>query len=95
MAAGVSQRLILVKKLQAVEVLGEIKILAVDKTGTVTKNELVVGSVYTGKSLFEVKCNGYIPEGEVMLDGKIIDPLNHPELLSRREYFINIDTESK
>ena len=84
LASGVwrmGKKNVLVKKLQAVEVLGEIKILAVDKTGTVTKNELVVESVYTGKKLFEVECNGYIPKGDVMLDGKIIDPLNHPDLL--------------
>ena len=72
---------VLVKKLQAVEVLGETKILAVDKTGTVTKNELVVESVYVGNVFFKIKGDGYVPEGEVMLEGKTIDPLNHPELL--------------
>lgn len=84
LASGVwrmGKKNVLVKKLQAVEVLGETKVLAVDKTGTVTKNELVVENVYIGNRLFKVKSDGYIPEGEVMLDGKIIDPLNHPELL--------------
>ena len=32
----------LVKRLQAVEALGQAKIIAVDKTGTITKNELVI-----------------------------------------------------
>ncbi len=84
LASGVwrmGKKNVLVKKLQAVEVLGETKVFAVDKTGTVTKNELVVENVYVGNNLFKVKCNGYVPEGEVMIDGKTIDPLNHPELL--------------
>ncbi|MFA5777113.1 MAG: HAD-IC family P-type ATPase [Parcubacteria group bacterium] len=72
---------VLVKKLQAVEVLGETKILAVDKTGTVTKNELVVEEIYAGDNFFEIESKGYSPEGEVSFNGKIIDPLNHPELL--------------
>lgn len=72
---------VLVKKLQAVEVLGETKVLAVDKTGTITKNELVVESIYVGNDLFKVKCNGYEPVGEIALNGKIVDPLNHENLL--------------
>ncbi|PJA86820.1 MAG: ATPase [Candidatus Moranbacteria bacterium CG_4_9_14_3_um_filter_42_9] len=72
---------VLVKKLQAVEVLGETRVLAVDKTGTVTKNELVVEEIYAGSNFFEVSSDGYAPKGEVRLGGKIIDPLNHPELL--------------
>ena len=72
---------VLVKKLPAVEVLGETEVLAVDKTGTLTRNELVVKSVYCAKKEFEIGGEGYSPEGEVDLSGKIVDPLNHPELL--------------
>lgn len=71
---------VLVKKLQAVEVLGETKVLAVDKTGTVTKNELSVEEVYVGNKFFQVTGNGYEPRGEIILDGKNIDAINHPEL---------------
>lgn len=84
LASGVwrmGKKNVLVKKLQAVEVLGETTVLAVDKTGTVTKNELVVERVYVGNSLFSVQGNGYVPEGRVTLDEKTVDPLNHPELL--------------
>ncbi len=72
---------VLVKKLQAVEVLGEIKVLAVDKTGTVTRNELIIEEVCIGRSVFQIAGSGYDPHGEVFLEGKIIDPLNHEELL--------------
>lgn len=84
LAGGVwrmSKKNVLVKKLQAVEVLGETKVLAVDKTGTVTKNELSVEEVYAGNKFFQVTGNGYEPQGEIILDGKIIDAINHSELL--------------
>ncbi len=84
LASGVwrmSKKNVLVKKLQAIEVLGETKILAVDKTGTVTKNELAIESVYTDGSTFNIRGGGYEPKGEVFLNGAIVDPLNNPSLL--------------
>ncbi len=84
LATGVwrmGKRNVLVKRLQAVEALGQTNIIAVDKTGTVTKNELAVKEVFVDGKLFLVKGNGYEPKGEIELDGKNIEPLNHPELL--------------
>lgn len=84
LATGVwrmTKRNALVKQLQAVEALGQTKIIAVDKTGTLTRNEMVVQRVYTDGKIFEITGNGYEPKGETILDGKTIDPLNHPELL--------------
>ena len=84
LAGGVwrmSKKNVLVKKLQAIEVLGETRILAVDKTGTVTRNELSIEKVFVGNDLFDVGGSGYLPEGEVYLHGDVIDPLNHPNLL--------------
>lgn len=72
---------VLVKRLQAVEALGQTKIIAVDKTGTLTRNEMVVQRVYVDSKNFEITGIGYEPKGEATFDGKIIDPLNHPELL--------------
>jgi len=84
LAAGVwrmGKRNVLVKKLQAVEALGQINVIATDKTGTITKNELTVEEVYIGGKNFLVQGVGYEPKGEIELNGKIIEPLNHPELL--------------
>lgn len=72
---------VLVKKMQAVEALGKINVLALDKTGTVTKNQLTVKKIYTIGKTFTVKGVGYEPKGEFKLKTKIIEPLNHPELL--------------
>lgn len=84
LATGVwrmSKRHALIKRLQAVETLGQTKIIAVDKTGTLTKNELVIQRVYTDGKVFEITGSGYEPKGGAILGGKIISPLNHPELL--------------
>lgn len=84
LATGVwrmSKSNILVKRIQAVEALGQTDIIAVDKTGTLTKNELSVQKVFCGEKIFFVKGNGYEPKGEISLENKITDPLNHPDLL--------------
>ncbi len=71
----------LVKKLQAVEALGQARVIAVDKTGTITKNELIVRTVLAGGRRFEISGDGYEPKGEVRLDGDIVDAANHADLL--------------
>ena len=84
LAAGVwrmSKRNALVKKLQAVEALGQARVIAVDKTGTITKNELVIQRVWTGGTFFDIGGIGYEPEGDIRLGGTIVDAANHPELL--------------
>lgn len=84
LAGGVkrmSKRSVLVKRLQAVEALGQTKIIAVDKTGTLTKNEMVIQKVFTNSKTFDVGGNGYEPKGEILLDGKIVEPLTHEELV--------------
>jgi Ca2+-transporting ATPase len=84
LATGVwrmSKRNALVKKLQAVESLGQANIIAVDKTGTLTKNEIVLQKVYVNGFLFDIRGIGYKPEGEILLKDEVIDPLNHPGLI--------------
>ena len=84
LATGVwkmSKRNVLVKKLQAVESLGQTRIIALDKTGTITKNEMVIQRVYVDRKFFEVGGIGYEPKGEIQLNGNIINTVNHPELL--------------
>ena len=83
LATGVwrmSKRKVLVKKLQAVEALGQARIIAVDKTGTITKNELVVDSVFIGDKAYSITGVGYDPKGEVRLAGKRIEPAKHGHL---------------
>lgn len=71
----------LVKKLQAVEALGQARIIAVDKTGTITKNELVVREAWTAGRSFAIDGVGYEPSGHALLDHEVVDAADHPELL--------------
>lgn len=84
LATGVwrmSKRSALVKKMQAVEALGQARIIAVDKTGTITKNELVIREVWTNGKTFSIGGVGYEPKGTVMTGDSVVDAANHPELL--------------
>lgn len=84
LASGVwrmSKRNALVKKLQAVEALGQARVIAVDKTGTITKNEMVIQKVYVNGKTFNIGGVGYEPKGEVFLEKAVVDAANHPELL--------------
>lgn len=84
LATGVwrmSKQNVLVKKLQAVEALGQARVIAVDKTGTITKNEMVIQRVYIDGKFFDIGGIGYEPKGDIRLNGILIDSVNHPELL--------------
>lgn len=75
----------LVKKLQAVEALGQTKVIAVDKTGTLTTNEMIIKRAFVGGKMFEIDGSGYDPSGNFYFSksGKknIILPENFPDLL--------------
>lgn len=73
LATGVwrmSKRNALVKRLQAVEALGQASIIAVDKTGTLTRNEMLLEKVFAGGKFFTVEGSGYDPKGSIFLETK-------------------------
>ncbi|MBS3970849.1 MAG: HAD-IC family P-type ATPase [Clostridia bacterium] len=67
-----AERNVIVRKLVAVEGLGSCTVIASDKTGTLTHNELTAKliSLPDGKSI-EVSGEGYNPEGEVKISNDI------------------------
>ncbi len=84
LAAGVwrmSKRNALVRRLQAVEALGQARIIAVDKTGTLTKNEMVIQRLYVDGVIFDIGGLGYESKGEISRSGNVTRPVEHPELL--------------
>lgn len=55
----------IVKSLPAVETLGSVDIVATDKTGTLTKNEMTVKDIVFYKKHLRVSGDGYEPVGEI------------------------------
>ncbi|CAN5581093.1 cation-translocating P-type ATPase [soil metagenome] len=55
----------IVKKLAAAETLGSATVIASDKTGTMTRNEMTVRSIITASGEAVVSGNGYTPEGDL------------------------------
>lgn len=70
----------LVKKLQAVEALGQARVIAVDKTGTITQNQLTVRKLFAGDTEYDVTGNGYASEGDILQDGEKISPTHSKDL---------------
>ncbi len=56
---------VLIRNLQGVEALGRTDVIVIDKTGTLTRNEMIVTKVYTPTSVYDVSGEGYFVTGEI------------------------------
>jgi magnesium-transporting ATPase (P-type) len=75
-----ARRRAIIRSLPAVETLGSTTVIGTDKTGTLTRNEMTVRSVWADGREYEVTGLGYEADGELLYDGRHVD-LNTNEAL--------------
>jgi magnesium-transporting ATPase (P-type) len=72
-----ARRNAIIRRMPAVETLGSTTVICSDKTGTLTQNQMTVQEVCADGGCYEFSGIGYAPEGEISLDGAVIDPDQH------------------
>jgi len=80
-----ARRHAIVKKLSSVETLGSASVVCSDKTGTLTRNEMTIVKVVTASGEVEITGSGYHPDGELQVDGRLLDDT---ELLEEVRYVV-------
>jgi len=83
LAIGVKQLLqkhCLVRHLAASETLGSVSVICTDKTGTLTRNEMMVQKIAIPWRMYDVTGSGYTPEGEFFYEDEAVDPALQPDL---------------
>ena len=97
LAVGVyrmSQRKAIIKHLPSAETIGSVSVICTDKTGTLTRGEMMVQGLISRNNTVTVTGNGFIPEGEFFENQeKVIPPTNGEIYTLLKNGILAVDSE--
>lgn len=72
-ALKMAKHFVLVRNMQAVEALGRTDVIVIDKTGTLTRNEMIVSQIWIPNNIWHISGQGYHPEGTFRKNNALIE----------------------
>jgi Ca2+-transporting ATPase len=69
-----ARRNAIIRSLPSIETLGSTTVICSDKTGTLTRGEMVVRALWTPSGTYRLSGEGYVPTGDLLLEGRRVEP---------------------